>query len=70
MLPGVDAHERHVVARDGVLVGAGDDLEGARGFVLDEPGPAAALDAGEGCVDLALEGLEGSEVTVDGGLEK
>jgi hypothetical protein len=68
VLPGVDAEEGLVVAGDGVLVGAGDETEGARGLVLDEPGPAGALDAGEGGVGLLLEVLEGAEVLVDGSL--
>ena len=68
VLPGVDAEEGLVVAGDGVLVGAGDDGEVARGLVLDEPGPAGALDAGEGGVGLLLEVFEGAEVLLDGGL--
>lgn len=69
MLPGVDAHEGLEVAGDGVLVGAGDDGEGARSLVLDEPGPAGALDAGEEGVGLLLEVVKGAKVFVDGGLE-
>lgn len=70
MLPGVDAQQWHVVACHGVLVGAGDDLESAGRLVFGQPGPAAALDAGQGGVDLALQSLEGSEVAVDGGLNE
>jgi hypothetical protein len=70
VLPGVDAEEGLKVAGDGVLVQAGDDTEGARGLVLDQPGPAGALDAGEGGVGLLLEGLEGAKVLVDGGLRE
>jgi hypothetical protein len=70
VLPSVDAQQRDVVARHGVLVGAGDDLESAGRFVLRQPGPAAALDAGQGGVDLALQSLEGSEVAVDGSLNE
>ena len=40
MLPGVDAEEGLEVACDGVLVGAGDEAQGAGRLVLDEPGPA------------------------------
>lgn len=69
MLPGVDAQQGLEVARDGVLVRAGDEAERARGLVLDEPGPAGALDAGEGRVGLLLEGVERAEVFVDGGLQ-
>lgn len=69
MLPGVNAHQGNEVAGDGVLVGASDNAEGARGLVLDEPGPAGALDAGEGSVGLLLEVVEGAEVLVDGSLQ-
>lgn len=69
VLPGVDTQQGDLVAGDGVLVGLGDDLQGAGLLVLDEPGPAAALDAGERGVDLGLQGAEGAEVLVDGGLE-
>ena len=68
VLPGVNAHERLEVTGDGVLVGAGDKTEGARGLVLDEPGPAGTLNAGEGSVGLLFEVLEGAEVLVDGSL--
>jgi len=68
VLPRVDTQERSKVTGDGVLVRAGDNAEGAGGLVLDEPGPAAALDAGEGGVDLLAEGVEGAKVLVDGGL--
>lgn len=66
MLPGVNTHQGLKVAGDGVLVGAGDEAEGARGLVLDEPGPARALDTGEGSVGLLLEVVKGAKVLVDG----
>lgn len=66
MLPGVDAQQGDQVAGDGVLVRAGDEAEGARLLVLGDPGPAAALDAGEGGVGLLDEGGVGAEVTLDG----
>lgn len=68
MLPSVDAEKGLEVARDGVLVQAGDEAECARGLVLDEPGPAGALDTGQGRVGLLLEVVERSEVFVDGRL--
>lgn len=46
MLPGINTQEGYVGTRDGVLVSSSDDLESASRLVLDEPGPAAALDAG------------------------
>jgi hypothetical protein len=68
VLPGVDTQQGLEVAGDGVLVGAGDEAEGARGLVLDDPGPAAALDAGEGGVGLLAEVVEGAKVLGNGGL--
>lgn len=68
MLPGVDAQQRLKVAGDRVLIGAGDEGEVAGGLVLDDPGPAGALDASEGSVGLLLEVLEGAKVLVDGSL--
>lgn len=68
MLPGVDAQQGLKVAGDRVLVGAGDEGEVAGGLVLDDPGPAGALDASEGSVGLLLEVLKGAEVLVDGSL--
>ena len=68
MLPGINAQQRLEVADDGVLVRAGDNAQCARGLVLDEPGPAGTLDAGESSVGLLLEGLEGAKVLVDGSL--
>lgn len=68
VLPGVNAHEWLQVASDGVLVGTGDDAESARSLILDEPGPARALNAGEGSVGLLLEVVEGAEVLVNGSL--
>lgn len=68
VLPGVDAQQGLKVAGDGVLVGTGDKTKIARGLVLDEPGPAGALDASEGSVGLLLEVLEGAKVLVNGGL--
>ena len=68
VLPSVDTHEGLEVAGHGVLVGAGDETEGARGLVLDEPGPAGALDASQGGVGLLLQVLKGTKVLVDGRL--
>lgn len=68
VLPGVDAHEGLEVAADGVLVGTDGEAEGARGLVLDEPGPAGALDASKGRVGLLLEVLKGAKVLVDSSL--
>lgn len=68
VLPGVDSQKRLQVAGDGVLVGASDEAEVSGRLVLDEPGPAGALDAGEGGVGLLLEVVEGGKVLLDGGL--
>jgi hypothetical protein len=66
VLPSVDAEDGPELADDGVLVGVGADLEAARLGVLNEPGPAGALDAGEGRVEALLEGVEGAVRVVDG----
>ena len=66
VLPGVDAKQRHVRPRDGVLVGARHQAQGARRLVLDQPRPAAALDARERRVGLLAEGVEGAKIRVDG----
>jgi hypothetical protein len=65
VLPGVDAQQRNVGPGDRVLVGARHQAQGARRLVLDQPRPAAALDAGEGRVGLLAEGVEGAKVGVD-----
>lgn len=62
MLPGVDAQQRLQVASYGVLVGAGDDTEGAGGLVLDEPGPTGTLDASESGIGLLLQVVERAKV--------
>lgn len=66
VLPGVDAQQGDQVAGDWVLVRAGDQAQGASLLVLGDPGPAAALDAGEGGVGLLDEGGVGAEVALDG----
>lgn len=68
VLPGVDSQQRLQVAGDGVLVGTGDEAEVSGRLVFDEPGPARALDAGEGGVGLLLEVVKGAKVLLDGGL--
>lgn len=68
MLPGVDSQKRLQVAGDGVLVGTSDETEVSGRLILDKPGPARALDAGESSVGLLLEALERAKVLLDGGL--
>lgn len=68
VLPRIDAQQRHPGAAHGVLVGARDDAEVAVRLVLGEPGPPAALDPGEGGVDMLAEGVDRAEVLVDGAL--
>lgn len=70
VLPSINAHQRLQVAANGVLVRAGDETEGAGGLVLDQPGPAGALDAGKSGVGLLLEVVEGAEVLLDGSLSR
>ena len=70
MLPSVNAHQRLKVAGDRVLAHASDEAEGARGLVLDQPGPAGALNASEGGVGLLLEVVERAKVLLDGSLDR
>lgn len=65
MLPGVNTKKRLKSASDGVLVRSGDNGQSARVLVLDEPGPAGALDTSEGSVGLLLERVEGAKVLID-----
>ncbi len=65
MLPGVNTQQRHIGARNRVLVGARNQAKGATRLVLDQPRPAAALDAGQRRVQLRAEGVEGAKVGVD-----
>jgi hypothetical protein len=65
VLPSINTKERLKSASDGVLVGSGDNGQSARVLVLDEPGPAGALDASEGSVGLLLERVEGAKVLLD-----
>ena len=69
VLPGVNSEEGLEVASNGVLVGSGDDGQSASVLILDEPGPARALDSSKGSVGLLLEGVERAKVFVDGSHE-
>ena len=60
MLPSVDAQQRRVLSNDRILVRVGSDLHLACFVVFYEPGPAAALDAGESGVESVLERGEGT----------
>lgn len=68
MLPSVDAQQRRELADDGILVGVGADEHLSRLGVFDEPGPAAALNAGEGGVEFVFEGGDGAVGAFDCGL--
>lgn len=65
VLPGVNAEDGTELADHGVLVGVGLDANVAGLHVLHQPGPAGALDAGEGGVELALQLLERAVGVVD-----
>lgn len=65
VLPGVNAEDGAELADHGVLVGVGLDADVAGLHVLHQPGPAGALDAGEGGVELALQLLERAVGVVD-----
>lgn len=66
MLPRVNAENGAELANDRVLVRVRLDADGVRLDVLDQPCPAAALDAGKGSVELLLEGIEAAVAGVDG----
>lgn len=66
MLPSINPQQRLVLSYDRVLVRICADLDLSRLGVLDEPGPAAALDAGERGVEFGLEGGEGAVGGFDG----
>jgi len=63
VLPGINAQQRRELPDDRILVRVCADQHLARFVVFDEPGPAAALDAGQRGVEL---GFEGREVFVGG----
>lgn len=60
MLPSINTQQRRVLSYNGVLVRIGADLDLAGLVVLNQPGPAAALDAGERGVKFGLEVGEGA----------
>lgn len=66
VLPRIDTKDRAELADNGVLVCVGADLDGAGLDVLHQPGPAGALNASEGGVELLLQRVEGPIVRVDG----
>lgn len=68
VFPSINAHKRNIVTDNRVLIHSSDDLKCAGGLVLDQPRPAAALDAGEGRVDLFLHVLKRTKVPLDGRL--
>lgn len=66
MLPGINTEKGLVLANDGVLVRVGANADLARLLVLDQPGPAAALNTGQRGVELVLELIEATVGGVDG----
>lgn len=69
MLPSIDSEQGDIVSTDGILVGTGNNLQGASALVLDQPGPATALNASKGRVDLLPQGIEATKVFLDALLE-
>jgi hypothetical protein len=63
MLPGIDPQQRRIFPHHRVLIRIRSDLDLTRLAIFHEPGPARALDAGEGGVEF---GFEGGEVAVGG----
>lgn len=70
MLPRVNAQQGNQVARDRILICAGDESQRAALLVLGQPRPATALDSSQRSVGLLLEGGEGSEVALDSFLNR
>lgn len=66
VLPGVNAEKGLVLANNGVLVGVSADTDLAGLLVLDEPGPAAALNTSQRGVELVLELVEATVGAIDG----
>lgn len=69
MLPHIDAEERGVADDDSLLVGEGHDAQLARDGLLDEPAPAAALDAEQRRREGLLELVDAAPGGRDGGLQ-
>lgn len=69
MLPRIDPQERYIPPHNRILILIRLDFEAARLAVFDEPCPAAALDAGEGGVELGAEGGEAAVGFEDGFLK-
>ena len=66
MLPSINTEEGLVLADNGVLVGVGADADLASLLVLDEPGPATALNASKGSVELVLELIKAAVGAING----
>jgi hypothetical protein len=63
MLPSIDPQQRRILPYHRVLIRICSNLDLTRLVIFYEPGPARALDAGEGGVEF---GFEGGEVAVGG----
>lgn len=66
MLPSVNTEDGSELTNNGVLVCVGSDLDGTSLGVLDQPGPAGALNTGQRGVELLLHRVETAVVGVDG----
>ena len=68
MLPNVNTHNRHEARSgfEGVLVGAGGDLEEAGRLVVPEPAPSGSLYSDSLGGHIGLHGVEGAEGGIDG----
>lgn len=66
MLPGVNTQNGTELPDYRILVCVRLDLHAPCLRVLDEPGPAAALDASQGRIEPFLEGVEAAVAVVDG----
>ena len=66
MLPRINAQQRPKLPHNSILVRIRPDPDGAGLRILDQPGPAGALDAGERGVEFLLHGVEAAVGGVDG----
>merc|ERR1719336_670180 len=68
MVPYINAKEGHEASGglEGVLVGAGGNLQHARRLVVPQPAPSRPLDGHCGGRQLVLHGLEAAKVPRDG----
>ena len=70
MLPGINSDNGNVRTVDNVLVGLGNNLKSTSVLVLDNPGPAGALDTSKLGIDVANQVVEVAVVLRNGLAER